>query len=306
LDLVPDGRGRPVGYLFHLRGANNVQKSLAGLLRELLYQVVLQFPAYFTSCVESIYKQELHESTQGKIEWDVSLLKRCLLSLSELGPCTTRYRFLLFIDALDENAESSENREVLDLLNQLATVFTSTAGERQPGHILKICLANRPWTIFQHSLGGNSRIPSFAIHRFTLGDTKAYTTDNLTTAVVKNESQWSNQDLVHRLVNAVTQKAQGVFIWVRIVVENLCQIIIDGAGISLQHELDDYLRSLPEELEDLYRYTLKRIDTNYARDSCHVSYYALLSIAAVSRHAISRHRRMSLHPFSNGNRSFRK
>jgi hypothetical protein len=72
----------------------------------------------------------------------------------------------------------------------------------------------------------------------------------------------------------VTTKAHGVFIWVRIVVDELVKGIRDGTAISL---LEENVSKMPEELGDLYQHTLQRIDADYAQEA-----YIMLQITLCS------------------------
>ncbi|KAI1635272.1 hypothetical protein F4809DRAFT_614548 [Biscogniauxia mediterranea] len=261
LSLVPDGKGNPLGYFFHLRGENTVQKSLHGMLRELVYQLLLQFPNYF-NCIKARYESLVLESRSKRPEWDVANLKQCLLSLAELPvQSQVRSRFILFIDALDENEYAEENNEVVEIMKQLAESFALWKGNT-PGNILKICLASRPWPLFQKELGNDPRINKFAIHEFTKTDIENYTSQSLTWAM--SEVNKSLDSSLKHLIKMIVGKAHGVFIWVRIVVQQLCETIIDG-GSSV--DLEDYITTLPNELDELYRYTMARIKPSYGLES---------------------------------------
>ncbi|OCL02223.1 hypothetical protein AOQ84DRAFT_229435 [Glonium stellatum] len=261
LNLVPEGKGKPIGYFFHLRGKDIVQKSLHGMLRELVYQLLSQFPDYF-QCIKSLYQDLVLESHSRKPEWDVTNLKQCLLSLSEMPiESQARNRFILFIDALDENQDSQENNEAVAIVKQLVELFAQRK-EKTPGNVLKICLASRPWPIFQKALGNDPRIPRFAINEFTKRDIENYTSQHLTSVMSEVNESWGSS--VEQLVEIVGKKAHGVFMWVRIVVQNLCQAIVDGGSFA---DLEDYLAKLPEELDRLYQDIVTRIKPSYALEA---------------------------------------
>ena len=274
LDLLPNGQGKPVGYFFNLRGKNIIQKSLKGMLHELVFQLLSQFPAFF-ECVKPIYRSMILEKRQRRPEWDVPILKQCLMALCSLTTKSrVRNRFILFIDALDENENSSENNEVLSIVKELAESF-DTSKSTASGNILKICLASRPWPIFQKELGNDLRIPNFAIHDLTKRDIEAYTLSLLSSAFSEVETRSGSENWATTLAEMVTKKAHGVFIWVRIVVEELCRNIIDGSPNST---LEDYLTDLPAELHELYEYTMKRIVPKYSLETlvaCRILLYSL-------------------------------
>jgi hypothetical protein len=74
----------------------------------------------------------------------------------------------------------------------------------------------------------------------------------------------------------VTTKAHGVFIWVRIVVDELVKGIRDGTAISL---LEENVSKMPEELGDLYQHTLQRIDADYTQEAHIMLQIALCSLS---------------------------
>ena len=71
-------------------------------------------------------------------------------------------------------------------------------------------------------------------------------------------------DAIHELTAEIAQKANWVFIWVRIVVEELIERYVDGISIS---QLREVLSAMPEGLKDLYRRDLSKVKTEYALKS---------------------------------------
>jgi len=161
----------------------------------------------------------------------------------------------------------------------------SLAQRLPPNDSIKICLASRPWPIFQKELGNNARIPSCAIHDFTAGDIESYTSRHLLQALPAgavdslSHEQWS----MARLAEKVSRKAQGVFVWVRLVVEELCRNIQDGSTTAT---LEDILSTLPDELEELYEYTMKRIPANYALETLVACRILLASLSPLTLEAL--------------------
>lgn len=69
---------------------------------------------------------------------------------------------------------------------------------------------------------------------------------------------------LHQLPADITQRANEVFIWVRIVIEELIERFIDGSTIS---QLRETLSVMPEELKDLYQRALSKVKPEYALES---------------------------------------
>ncbi|TVY33775.1 hypothetical protein LSUB1_G007295 [Lachnellula subtilissima] len=145
------------------------------------------------------------------------------------------FRVCIFLDALDEH--EGDNTQLAAFIHKLL------AGADEQTVRIKICVASRTWNIFgQHF----KNCPQFAIHQYTLA----------------------------QLAEHVNAKAQGVFIWVRIVVDELVKGIRDGTALSL---LEEKVSDMPEELEDLYRHTLEKIGPEYSDEA-----YVMLQIALCS------------------------
>jgi hypothetical protein len=81
---------------------------------------------------------------------------------------------------------------------------------------------------------------------------------------------------LEQLAEKVTRKAHGVFIWVRIVVDELVKGVRDGTAFPL---LEEKVSEMPEELGDLYRHTLERVEFDYAQEAYIMLQIALCSLA---------------------------
>jgi hypothetical protein len=57
------------------------------------------------------------------------------------------------------------------------------------------------------------------------------------------------------LLRLTVDKAEDVFIWIRVVVDELLEGLCEGYTIA---ELKDVLESLPSEMNDLYKSTISR------------------------------------------------
>jgi hypothetical protein len=164
-----------------------------------------------------------------------------------------RDRITLFVDALDENQNQDDNGTLLSIFDDLIATHRDVRGKPDTP-ILKVCLASRPWPIFQERLGDNRRVPSFAMHNFTMQDIRQYAMAHTLRALGQRQKSISD------LSTDIASRAKGVFIWVRIVVDNLRQEIVDGTPIeSLQKILYQY----PEELDGMYKLTMQRVRGAY-------------------------------------------
>ncbi|KAI0909375.1 hypothetical protein F4823DRAFT_562928 [Ustulina deusta] len=261
--LLPPSVGHPMAYFFHLRGKSLVQKSLQGMMQELLFQTLKQFPDFFVA-LKPIYERIV--SKKGvSAEWDLEDLMEGFSLIPDLAASSIegRPRIFLFIDALDENQGQKNNEKLVRVLKDIVRKYQ--VRKAQPGTpLLKICLASRPWPLFHLAFGEQPRIPSIAVNEFTLADIKAYTQSLLLKPLSGTQYPERYQQSVLDLAGRITALAQGVFVWVRVVVDRLCQHIVDGTPIDL---LDETVMGYPRELDELYEHTIRRIPKEYRRET---------------------------------------
>ena len=237
------------GYFFHDRGSG-IQKSILGFLREILYQILRQqgrfspiygllttlFKTYPSLCGSGGFKkQQLVE------HWDVGTIQEALLlsgrsSSSDVNIC-------LFVDAMDEH--DGNHRDLLSVLNRLAQLTEN------PCFRLRLCLAGRPENAFKDVL---QSCPGLTIHLHTTRDVQIYAEGRIQNERGTRLTDEGENDL-RTLIENIIRAAQGVFMWVRLVVDELIDCLMDGESLE---ELNHILLTIPTELEDLYERSLRR------------------------------------------------
>lgn len=231
------------GFFFHDRGSTE-QKSLSGMLQEVLYSILVQ-QRDLRRFVDPIFKGLCRSQYTSSPTWDFEALQSAFEAIVQQDDVSAN--LCIFLDALDEH--QGNNKQLLDL------VFRISSLQDGASVTVKFCLASRPWPEFTLGL---SKYPGFKIHDHTRDDIQEYTRSRLS-----SEGNHVATDL-GTLVQRVTNKAHGVFIWVRLVVDLLVNDSRDG---SSPRELEQRLAETPEELRDLYAHTLRRIDPAYAEEA---------------------------------------
>lgn len=200
-----------------------------------------------------------------KQDWDIRSLSQAMSHIPHIPPAVPgrRDRITLFVDALDENQNQDDNNTLLSIFDDLKTKYRHVRA-RLDAPLMKICLASRPWPIFQQRLGDDPQVPSLAIHDFTTKDIQDFTNSRLLTTSNILQELGERHMAISQLSADIALRAKGVFIWVRLVVDNLRQNIIDGTPIE---SLQDILRGYPEELDEMYKFTLKRIRGPYRSET---------------------------------------
>lgn len=223
-------------FFFYYRGSK-IQKSFDGLIRSILLQVLDAMPqlCYF------IPKKCLPKPGRPDFDWSSTNLDHALQSV--LAHRDTTRKICLFIDALDE---FDGHLEVL--ADFLQTLIKGGC---------KICFSSRPREILEKYFGS---FPGMSIHEHTQKDIRSYTVGRLAALPgLQNPSHltWETRDAVNNAVRQITQKANGVFLWVKLALDRIEQ---DGVVAST---LSERLQEVPLELEDFYASIIERVHPDY-------------------------------------------
>ena len=274
LALANPGNWHLIPFFFHDRGSS-IQRSVTGLLQELLYRLVeaneklLAFipsrliyqlfkrrkTATQVSMLQQRYDQKnqpdcVYQESSSTKTWSAHDLQEALIAIT--GQNEVPLNVLFFVDALDEYEGNYR-----DLITVIQDSFTT----KRPSTVnVKFCLASRPYPAFTNAFGS---CPGLLVHEHTMDDVQRYACQRIASSI---QCQDIDQDVpeMHQLAVEITQRANGVFIWVRIVVEELIERFVDGCTIS---QLRNILSAMPEELEDLYRRTLSKVKPEYELES---------------------------------------
>ena len=252
-----------------------MQKSVIGLLQELLYRLIeadeklLAFiPVRLihqllkrntTATKGSMLLQQYGENRgQVYVYQGSSSTEPCLADdLEEALIVITRQEevplnVLFFIDALDEHEGNHR-----DLIRVIQNSFIATEASKVK---VKFCLASRPDPAFTNAFGF---CPGLLVQEYTRGDVQWYADHQIASSILYQDVEQDMSEM-HQLTVEITQRANGVFIWVRVVIEELIERFIDGSTIS---QLREILSAMPEELKDLYRRTLSKVKPEYELES---------------------------------------
>lgn len=252
-------------FFFHDRGSK-VQKSFTGMLQGIIDSLLRELPELTTYAVPQ-YRRLIQLQATRCPTWDMDALKSVLLGI--MGQRATSVRLLLFVDALDEQERDKVDKSAKENLVK----FLQELGEKADNDCvrLKLCLASRPEPVFEHHLG---RVPGFIIQEYTKGDIRVYTEKRLEpyrteASVLERLENFEN------LVKQITKRAEGVFIWVKLVVDQLAQDICDCSSYMT---LIERLETMPQELGELYTRILERLEPAYASEACIMLLIALTSL----------------------------
>ena len=253
----PDLPWTVVSFFFHDIGRSPIQKSLRGLLQEIIYCILTKLPQLTTSTI-ALYREIVKAQNTKSPTWELKALTALMHKI--LGQRETRIRLMIMLDALDEH--EGDNEQLVQMLQDWTN--------RADGYYveLKICLASRSWPELSDQFG---RYPNLAIHQHTENDIRIYTESRLIPSP-GGAPQLLPEESLDFLIRQITIKAQGVFIWVRLVAEEVFRCIRDGTPFQT---LQAKVAESPKELQELYEHTLRRIRTGYG-DENYIMFQMLL------------------------------
>jgi ankyrin repeat protein len=221
-----------VSFYFHARG-DPLEKSLEGMYRSLLTQL---FRA--NQDLEVVLDNfECEGSSRSTLQRLRSLLTAAVAKLEHR-------RLFCFIDALDE-CEESDMQDTIDYFCDLCEGATAS------GIQVYICFASRYYPTLDIPTGLQLELDGISDHRV---DIRNYVTSQRFSFGLQGNSA----TIPANIQDAILEKANGVFLWVVLVVKILKKEYIRGRI----HAVENRLRELPQDLATLYQEIVQRDQDN--------------------------------------------
>jgi hypothetical protein len=226
------------------------QRSQAGLFRSILYDVLQKHVNLIPIIFPGEWRKNLELSRNGVPvvfeNWSLSRLQSSFKLL--VGHACERLRFCFFIDGLDEY--DGDHEEISEYFSELSN-----------SPFVKFCIASRPLLVFKDAF---NTFPGLRLQDLTYRDIHQYIEDKLKgNKRMKLLTKESPKD-ARTLVEDITHKAEGVFLWVTLVVKSLLKGLSQRDGIS---DLRKRLNTIPSDLERLYAHMLRSIEPIYMEEA---------------------------------------
>lgn len=201
---------------FFWNPGTQLQKSLVGLLRSLIYQLVERFPDLMSVIISSM------GSTQHRLQqlptWTEHRLRVTLQHLLSYG--LKAYSLCIFIDGLDEF--SGDHTVLLDLIRNLRQIKR-----------VKFCLSSRPYQSFKDEFGSSAMLK---LQDLTEPDIRRYVSDKLDRAPLRASYVAYSSFKFKDTVDTIVEKAEGVFLWVNLAVRDQLEGIQNGDDVEQLRE----------------------------------------------------------------------
>jgi hypothetical protein len=227
------------------------QSSQEGLWRGILHSLLSQRRDLIKALFADRCKQGTSTAANVRIQsWsrrDLANALTCLVAQVE----NRKLALCLFIDGLDEF--QGDERLLITELKQLLT-----------SPYIKVCASSRPRNFIEHAFGHDLHPWKLALHDLTYNDIRQLVGTQLLRdkdfeRTIKDESQRT------KLVDRITYKADGVFLWAVLVVrEILREILQRGTAEELWERLD----KMPPELggsNGLFHEIMQQSDPRYRK-----------------------------------------
>jgi hypothetical protein len=238
------------------------QGSEQGLLQSLLFYILRQEPVLAPEIAPERWQQNrlyLHDT------WTLKALRKALYSIVERD---TSSRFCFFIDGLDEftansgeairpgSRKAAEDHRIYELAESIKQLAQLPS--------VKICISSRPWNSCIKAFASLSKGHTLKLEDLTRKDMQLYLEQRLV-----GNSDFKN--LCRRDARAkglaadITSRAQGVFLWVKLVVGLLLSGLTNEDDFETMKEKLD---QLPDTLRDYFWHILSSVEPTYRRHTC--------------------------------------
>jgi ankyrin repeat protein len=237
MPLSPDQQHITATHFFQ-HGVSALACSIEGLLRSLIWQILLDHAPFCHRTISTLMKSK----RAGKSDWSRQDL---VTAFSTLLEDIQQFPLCFFIDALDEYA--GENGEI--------AIFLDTMAQRAPPHV-RFCVTSRPYPDFSFQFGS---APGFKIHDHTEGDVRIFVQSRFQEVIERDRpTYW-------KLMNLTIQKAEGVFLWVKLACDELRR---GWRHFESPTHLHRHLEEMPKDFEGMYRRIFDNMRVEEHDESC--------------------------------------
>jgi hypothetical protein len=201
--------------------------------------VLKSYPDLIARVLPNIWAKIVEQPWQVPVTFEIADddVKMGFTSLISGKFGTGKHCFCFFIDGLDEFEPTTQidHKDVVESLRR----WTKTARGN-----LKLCVSSREENVFMNAF---SEDPNIRLHDLTRQDMIMFVRNKLSHVPARDGKE------KFKLFVDLVDKAQGIFLWVTLVVRSMREQVESGASIgSLREELD----YLPDQLEGLYEHIL--------------------------------------------------
>ncbi|KAK3313992.1 hypothetical protein B0H66DRAFT_537239 [Apodospora peruviana] len=248
---------------FFWNPGSKLQKSLAGLFRSLLHDILEKCPEFIPDILPQYWDVNSGPwQMQSEFEIPERDVRTAFTRLIRTKKLYAEHAFCFFIDGLDEYEETPQHdrKAMVELLKDWVRVSQGR---------VKLCLSSREDNVFMNAFPAERR---FRLHELTKHDMRNYVRGKLSHL---EESQSKKQ-----LIEAIPERAQGIFLWVSLVSKSMREELENGASVE---GLWRMLGVLPDELHALFEHLLRSLNKASRRRA----YQTLAMLSLAKKHRLT-------------------
>jgi hypothetical protein len=271
--------GLDIGRFYFWNSGTPEQRSQAGLFRSLLFEGLLQHPdlipvilpslwkKHYSNTVRNLYLEESDgqpweeghnwkyqlknnqnwtDHCMDEMDWPLKFLMDAFTEL--INHETVSSKICLFVDGLDEY--EGDHPTIAALFEEIA---------KSPN--VKVCVSSRPLLAFSDAFKGD---PSLRLQDLTERDIVFFITSNFEKNSYYQQFARDKPDEAKAVVQEIVSKADGVFLWVTLVVYSLLEGLRNRDDVS---DLKRRIDLLPPDLERLFHSMLLQIPDFYRKNT---------------------------------------
>ncbi|KAH7131233.1 hypothetical protein EDB81DRAFT_950572 [Dactylonectria macrodidyma] len=222
------------GFFFWNPGSES-ERSQEGLIRTILHQCLSErqdLIPLVTPRRWALYN--LLGSETVAPDWKWRELKESFEALCSYH--RKEFQLVLLIDGLDEFGEKGHSPG--GLVHWIKDIITR--------HHVKVCVSSRPWNIFSDAFRKDF---SLTMQSLTYKDIEHFVQTKFDDSVAFQELSVVFAEEANALLKEIIEKAEGVFLWVNLVVRSLLATLVDTPSLS---HLQEKLAEIPRDMKGLY------------------------------------------------------
>jgi hypothetical protein len=256
-------------FFFYFYGAD-LERTQTGLFKALLFEILRTRPDLTKLlCPDRWSASGCND--YGTNDWNLAQLSEVIARLRAHDFLSGHFetRFCFFIDGLDEY--DGDHNDIIAVLNEMST-----------SEHIKIVASSRPWNVFQEAFG-QDKMKMLTLQELTFDDIHQYVEGKLLSDVLSASLEFDPCSLVD-IAQEVTEMAQGVFLWVFLVVKELRKGIQNGDGLF---DIRKRLKRIPPDLEPYFRRMFDNIDDFYREQAVQIFLICIRSKEALHLAALA-------------------
>jgi hypothetical protein len=249
---------------FFWHPGDSMQKNFKGLVRGLLYNILSQSTELVASAFPQYWQSDVSVLLSGRLDLQVEhhVVLKALEKLMTSGSTYSKHRFCFFLDGLDEF--EGDPRQIVEKLGEWMAAAPDD---------VKICVSSRDWPIFE-TFPADQRL---YLHRLTEDDIKRAVRERLETHTQFLYMQKESPEACKDLVTEISEKAEGVFLWVTLAIK----AILGGLDINEPiSKLRQMIERFPPELTDFLARILKMVDESPYRTEAYRTFLVATTLSS--------------------------